>query len=457
MLPQNCSRIHFPLYNNNLFMNKKQNEWGENNYSYNTKNDIDICCFDYLINIEEYYSDNLIQNYFYYQFTKIVYDFDKNNIFDFSNYNIESLIKFIIILSKICCFYYIQDKIKYSKYICNLSVKIIQNHFNKSIININNSNNKISTKNNNIITNDLKINNIISNIYNNACCNYFKTLSFNKASKFLEYSNKNIEENDIYNKLIYYNNALIISTKNKRNYNNIDNYIKLLNKLILTKKKQFDNIYFNNINNGININENGQIKNELKKDVDNYSKFKLLSFIMYNYGFALEYILNQKTQAKKYYQSSYEYISKYLGHNSLEAQKFLFRIKFDKNNKNQNSNFCFLNNNIKGNNILNDEAKKRKNIPGKKIENLNNYDNNIELRLENIVKKIEHFEEILQNKEILNKIIMNENNIKKMKQKIINQQKTELILIIMKLKQKLITKIYMIIMIIIVLILKVMK
>lgn len=85
MLPQNCSRIHYPL-SLTLSSKKKQNEWGDNNFSF-SRNYIDICCFDYLINIEEYYSDNLLQNSFYYQFTKIIYDFDIKNIFDFAKYN----------------------------------------------------------------------------------------------------------------------------------------------------------------------------------------------------------------------------------------------------------------------------------------------------------------------------------------------------------------------------------
>ena len=413
MLLQNCSRIHYPL-DNNLFLNKKKYEWSENMYSYNQKKCFYICCFDYLINIEEYYSDNLMQNNFFYQFIKIVYDFDKRNIFDFSNYNKDSLIKFILILNKTGCFYYIQNKIKFSKYISNISVRILQNHFKKNLITINNTN-KTTKKNNNISSNELKINNIISTIYNNACCNYFKTLSLNKSSKFLEYSNKNNEEDDIYNKLIYYNNALIITTKNKMNNNNIDNYIKLLNKLLLTKKKQFDNIYLNN-NNSSNYNGSNIIKSNLEKNEENYKKFKLLSFIMYNYGFALENLLNQKKQAKIYYQSSYEYISKYLGKNSFEAQKFLFRIKSDKKNKKENNNFYSFYNCITENNIIIDEEKKRKNITpinlrGKNNENLNNYDEDIDLRLKNIMKKIEKFEAILENKEVLNNIILNEKNI----------------------------------------------
>ena len=177
----------------------------------------------------------------------------------------------------------------------------------------------------------------------------------------MEYSNKNIEENDINNKLIYYNNTLIITTRNKLYYNinNIDNDIKIINKLILLKRKYFDNIYFNNIhyNNGGNNHSNNILKNNLKKNEENYNSFKLLSFIMYNYGFAMEYLLNQKKQAKKYYKNSYDYICKYLGKNSFEAQKFLFKINYKKN---INNFFESMNYNINDEDEIIDDGKKKK-------------------------------------------------------------------------------------------------
>ena len=407
MLPQNCSRIHYPI-SINLFLQKKQ--MNISNYT------LSICCFDYLINLDEFFSDNLMQNYFYYQFIKIVYNLDKKNILDFQNYNKDSLLKFIIIANKICCYYYIREKIKYSKFLSNLIVSIIQNYFKK---NNNIINNKQYKKNNNFI-HDLKNNNLISTIYNNACCNYFKTSSFNKCSKFLEYSNKNIEENDINNKLIYYNNALIITTRNKLYYNinNIDNDIKIINKLILLKRKYFDNIYLNNIhyNNGGNNHSNNILKNNLKKNEENYNSFKLLSFIMYNYGFAMEYLLNQKKQAKKYYKNSYDYICKYLGKNSFEAQKFLFKINYKKN---INNFFESMNYNINDEDEIIDNNKKKRNFTPINIRGKNNkknkknnniYDEDIDLKLKSIMKKIENFEQILQNNEVLNNIIQNEKN-----------------------------------------------
>ena len=243
MLPQNCSRIHYPI-SIKTFKRKIYTEWDQKEISYNSKNDFGICCFDYLIYLEEFYSDSLLMNNFYYQFLKISYDFDKEGIFDFQNYNKETILQFIVILNKVCCFYYIQDKIKYSKFLSNFSIRIIQNHIKKYKNIINNK----SNKKNNFFLYELKNNNIISTIYNNAFCNYLKSFSYNKSLKFLEYSNKNIDENDINSKLIYYNNLLIISTKNSINYNNIEYNIKILNKLILNKKKFFDNIYFNNNN-----------------------------------------------------------------------------------------------------------------------------------------------------------------------------------------------------------------
>ena len=150
MLPQNCSNIHFPIPLD-FSSNENKNVRDEKSSSLD-------------INLEEYFSDILMQNYFYFQFTKIVYDFDKRNIFDFQNYNKDSLFKFILILNKVCCYYYAQNKIQYSKFISNLSVRIIQNYFKTNI-----SNNK---KNSNFV-NELKNNDIVSNIYNNACCNLF--------------------------------------------------------------------------------------------------------------------------------------------------------------------------------------------------------------------------------------------------------------------------------------------
>ena len=406
MLPQNCSRIHYPL-SLTLSSRKKQNEWGDNNFSF-SRNYIDICCFDYLINIEEYYSDNLLQNSFYYQFTKIIYDFDKKNIFDFAKYNKDSLVQFIKILNKACCFYYTQEKIKYSKYLSNLSVRILQNYLKNHIINNNINNIKSNKKINNSI-NDLKNNNIISNIYNNACCNYFKTFSYGKSSKFLEYSNKNVEENDINNKLIYYNNALILSAKNKTNdNNNIDSIIKTLSKLISTKKKYFDNIYNNN---GYG---NDVLKNGVQKNEENYNSFKLLCFIMYNHCYAIDKLLNQKNQAKKMYQSSFDYISKYLGKNCLEAEKFLFQINYDNNNNilnfgNKSQSIYYSNFNE---NRIDDDEVKRRNLTHVNIRKskklINNYDMDIDLRLRSILEKIEDFEEILTNKELIDNIILKE-------------------------------------------------
>ena len=417
MLPQNCSRIHYPI-SIKTFKKKIYSEWDQKEISYNSKNDFGICCFDYLIYLEEYYSDNLLMNDYYYQFLKISYHFDKEGIFDFQNYNKETILKFIVILNKVCCFYYIQDKIKYSKFLSNFSIRIIQNHIKKYKNIINNK----SIKKNSFFLFEFKNNNIISTIYNNACCNYLKTFSYNKSLKFLEYSNKNIDDNEINSKLIYFNNVLIISTKNSTNYNNIEYYIKILNKLILNKKKYFDNIYFNNNNYNNGGNNNGIIKNNLKKNEENYNCFKLLSFIMYNYCYALENLLNQKIQAKKSYQNSYEYISKYLGKNSFEAQKFLFRLKSNKN-KNQiqsrdNNYGPYYYNVTEDNEMIDIENRKRNLTPtilrGKNTSNNNNnnrnneYDKDIELRLESIIKKIENFEEILSKKDMFNNIILKE-------------------------------------------------
>ena len=406
MLPQQCSRIHYPITINVISKNQL-------NY---LNNSLNICCFDYLMSLDEYYSDNLMNNHFYFQFTKIVYSLDKKNLLDFQNYSKESLLKFIIISNKICCYYYIIEKVKYSKFLSNLIVRIIQKYFKKNNNNIIIINNKLNKKYNNYV-NDLKNNNIISTIYNNACCNYFKTLSYNKCLKFLEYSNKNIEENDLNNKLIFYNNSLIISTKNKINCNtnDIDNNIKIIKKLILLRQKNFDNIYLNNIhyNNGGTNNNGNLILNNLRKNEENYNSFKLLSFIMYNYGYSMEKILKQKKQAKKYYKNSYEYICKYLGKNSLEAQKFLFKI----NNKISNNNFIesMYFNKLNDEEEMFEDNKKRRNLTpinlrGKNNKNNNNYDEDIDMRLKSIIQKIENFEQILQNKEVLTDIILNDNN-----------------------------------------------
>lgn len=422
MLPQNCSRIHYPI-SIKTFKRKIYTEWDQKEISYNSKNDFGICCFDYLIYLEEFYSDSLLMNNFYYQFLKISYDFDKEGIFDFQNYNKETILQFIVILNKVCCFYYIQDKIKYSKFLSNFSIRIIQNHIKKYKNIINNK----SNKKNNFFLYELKNNNIISTIYNNAFCNYLKSFSYNKSLKFLEYSIKNIDENDINSKLIYYNNLLIISTKNSINYNNIEYYIKILNKLILNKKKFFDNIYFNNNNYNNGGNNNGIIKNNLKKNEESYNSFKLLSFIMYNYCYALENLLNQKIQAKKSYQNSYEYINKYLGKNSFEAQKFLFRLKSNKSKnqiQNRDNNYGpYYYNETEENEMINIENRRRNLTPtilrGKNTNNnINNnrnneYDKDIELRLESIIKKIENFEEILSKKDMINNIILKEKQINK--------------------------------------------
>ena len=386
MLPQNCSDIHYSLSQEILENNK--------NHSILFNN---ICCFDYLINIEEYYKDNLVEIGFYKKFIRLVYELDKKNVFDFNNYNKESLIKFIKIMNKASCYFFTHKKIKYSKFLCNLSVKVCQILFDSE--NNNSSSINYSEKNGQF-TNDLKNKNLISNIYNNACCNYLKTLSFNKCSKFLDYSYRNIEEKDIDNKLIYYNNLLVLSTKNIINHSNIENSRKLLEQLIQSKKEYFNNLYSGNsyYNNGVN---SEMINTSLKENEENYKSFKLLCFVLYNYIIFIEKILNQKEQAKNLCRINYEFVSKFLGKSSFEAQKFLIRLKDEIKNKNLNLRFdegsqIFEKNNI--NYKLNANNNK----------NIKHSDNDINLRLNNIIERIQEFEGILQNEKIIN--IINDKN-----------------------------------------------
>ena len=386
MLPQNCSDIHYSL-SQEILENNKDHSILFNN----------ICCFDYLINIEEYYKDNLMEIGFYKKFIRLVYELDKKNVFDFNNYNKESLIKFIKIMNKASCYFFTHKKIKYSKFLCNLSVKVCQILFDPE--NNNSSSINYSEKNGQF-TNDLKNKNLISNIYNNACCNYLKTLSFNKCSKFLDYSYRNIEEKDIDNKLIYYNNLLVLSTKNIINHSNIENSRKLLEQLIQSKKEYFNNLYSGNsyYNNGVN---SEMINTSLKENEENYKSFKLLCFVLYNYIIFIEKILNQKEQAKNLCRINYEFVSKFLGKSSFEAQKFLIRLKDEIKNKNLNLRFdegsqIFEKNNI--NYKLNANNNK----------NIKHSDNDINLRLNNIIERIQEFEGILQNEKIIN--IINDKN-----------------------------------------------
>ena len=390
MLPQSCSDVHYSL-SFEVLDNKIRNDSNKNKNKFLLNN---ICCFDYLINIEEYYRDNMNQICFYKKFIKLIYEFDKQNILDFPNYNKDSLVKFIIILNKVSCYYYIHKKIKYSKYICNLTVKICQILFQSN-------NNNIITYNqyekNGQILNELKNNNIISNIYNNACCNYLKTFSFNKCLKFLEYSCKNIEENDINNKLIYYNNSLIISTKIIFNHDKINETITIIEQLIQKRKNYFNSIYCEN-NNG---DDSNRINIKLRENEDNYKDFKLLCFIIYNYILFIENIFKRKEQAKNLYRINYEYVSKYLGKDSFEAQKFLIRLKDEIKNKNLNFKFD------DGNKIFDKEGDNIK-LRINHNRNQKHSDNDINKRLNNIIEKIEEFESILQNEKILN--IINEKN-----------------------------------------------
>ena len=386
MLPQNCSDIHYSL-SQEILENNKDHSFLFNN----------ICCFNYLINIEEYYKDNLMEIGFYKKFIRLVYELDKKNVFDFNNYNKESLIKFIKIMNKASCYFFTHKKIKYSKFLCNLSVKVCQILFDSE--NNNSSSINYSEKNGQF-TNDLKNKNLISNIYNNACCNYLKTLSFNKCSKFLDYSYRNIEEKDIDNKLIYYNNLLVLSTKNIINHSNIENSRKLLEQLIQSKKEYFNNLYSGNsyYNNGVN---SEMISTSLKENEENYNSFKLLCFVLYNYIIFIEKILNQKEQAKNLCRINYEFVSKFLGKSSFEAQKFLIRLKDEIKNKNLNLRFdegsqIFEKNNI--NYKLNANNNK----------NIKHSDNDINLRLNNIIERIQEFEGILQNEKIIN--IINDKN-----------------------------------------------
>ena len=386
MLPQNCSDIHYSL-SQEILENNKDHSILFNN----------ICCFDYLINIEEYYKDNLMEIGFYKKFIRLVYELDKKNVFDFNNYNKESLIKFIKIMNKASCYFFTHKKIKYSKFLCNLSVKVCQILFDSE--NNNSSSINYSEKNGQF-TNDLNNKNLISNIYNNACCNYLKTLSFNKCSKFLDYSYRNIEEKDIDNKLIYYNNLLVLSTKNIINHSNIENSRKLLEQLIQSKKEYFNNLYSGNsyYNNGVN---SEMINTSLKENEENYKSFKLLCFVLYNYIIFIEKILNQKEQAKNLCRINYEFVSKFLGKSSFEAQKFLIRLKDEIKNKNLNLRFDEGSQIVEKNNI-------NYKLNANNNKNIKHSDNDINLRLNNIIERIQEFEGILQNEKIIN--IINDKN-----------------------------------------------
>ena len=390
MIPQSCSDIHYSLIESN-----------KNNFIFNN-----VCCFDYLINIEEYYRDNMSEIYFYKKFIKLIYELDKQSFLDFQNYNKNSLVKFIFILNKASCYFYTHKKIKFSKFLCNLSVKISQIIFKSD--SENNTDNEY--ENNGHTSEEIKDKNLISNIYNNACCNYLQTFSYNKCLKFLEYSFKNIEENDINDKLIYYNNLLIVKAKNIINYDNINIEIKTLEKLIKSRKEFFNNLYGDNLycNNGEN---SEKIKIKLKSNEENYQSFKLLCFIIHNYILFVEKIFKQEDEAKNLYRKNYEYVCSFLGKDSFEAQKFLIRLNDEIKNKN-------LNFKLEEENKINVE---KENINLKlKISNNRNprhSERDLNKRLNNIIEKIEEFEGILQNEKIINMLKdKNTNN-----EKIINE------------------------------------
>ena len=377
MLPQSCNDIHYAL-SHDFFFNNKSIESSKNLSLFNN-----ICCFDYLINIEEYCRDMMNETYYYKKFIKSLYEIDKQKILDFQSYNKYSLIKFIMILNKISCYYYTQRKIKYSKYLCNLSVKIVDILFHADNDNIFQKN---QLRNNGKFSNDINDKILISNIYNNACCNYLKTFSYNKSMIFLEYSFKNIEEDDINNKMIYYNNLIIISIKNIANYSDINDSIKNLYELIQLRMEYFNKIYndISYVNNGDN---SETIKNKIKLNEENYKSFKLLCFIMYNYVVFTDKILENKEQSKNLCKVHYEYIKKFLGKSSFESQKFLIRLNSGiKNLKREEENKSFEN----------------KKIENKINKNHRHSGNDINLRLKNIYKKIEEFEVILQNEKLLN-------------------------------------------------------
>ena len=383
MLPQSCKDIHSPL-SHELMLNNKNIESSKNLSLFNN-----VCCLDYLINIEEYYSDNMLEIIFYKKFIKLIYELDKNNRLDFPNYNKESLIKFIILLNKTSCYYYTHLKIKYSKYLCNLCIKTCQIIFQSENDNANPIN---QYQNNGQFPKEINIKNLISDIYNNACCNYLKTFSFNKCLKFMEYSYKNIDDNDINNKMIYYNNSIIVSTKNIINYDNINNSIKTLEQLIHTRKNYFNNIYCDKsyCNNGDN---SEIIKAKLETNKENYKSFKLLCFIMYNYVLFVENIFKEKEKAKNLFKINYEYVCTFLGRTSFEAQKFLIRL----NDKIKNKRLNYK--------IYEDNKK----IKSKSNNNYRHSEHDINLRINNILERIEEFEGILHNEKILN--IIKEKNL----------------------------------------------
>ena len=392
MIPQNCSDIHYSLIESN-----------KNNFVVNN-----VCCFEYLINIEEYYRDNMSEIYFYKKFIKLIYELDKQNLLDFPNYNKNSLIKFIFILNKASCYFYIHKKIKYSKFLCNLSVKISQIIFQTDAKN----NSETKYENNGHTSEKINDKYLVSNIYNNACCNYLQTFSYNKCKKFLEYSFKNIEENDINDKLIYYNNLLIVKAKNIINYDNIDSEIKTLEQLIKSRKDFFNNLYSDNLfcNNGEN---SEKINIKLKLNEENYKSFKLLCFIINNYILFVEKVLKQKEEAKNLYRINYEYVCNFLGKDSFEAQKFLIKLKDEIKNKNLNFKLDEGNKSYVEKDDINPKLKSSNN------KNPKHSEHDLNKRINNIIEKIEEFEGILQNEKIIamlkeknvsNEKIINDNN-----------------------------------------------
>jgi hypothetical protein len=209
--------------------------------------------------MSSYYDEALLSSQYSKLFFENIYFLYQKNLLNFSSYSLNTTKELMFIIIKQICHFYFINKLKFSKILVNVSFELFQKSLFKN--------------HNELIC-------IINAVYNNIGCIYEKEENLLKSLQFFKYSGNYLESND--DKLIYYNNMIKICYK-INNKSEIKNYMKLFYELLI---KEMEIIKNENI---FNINESIEKKN----------KIKLLSFLFYNYCFALENILEKKKKVLK--------------------------------------------------------------------------------------------------------------------------------------------------------------
>lgn len=324
---QDCNKVHIPSFT-------------------------ETCCLTHIIEMEDYANDHFLLSKYTKFFIKEILTAYKGNKLTFSTYNKSTISKLMKILIKQLTHFFITNKFKFAKLMVNIALDIHQRSLFKS--------------HPDIVANT-------SAVYNNVACIYERTGAYDKALKYFNHYKK--FANTITDQLIYYNNALKVIIKLNK-VNEIDDCIDKFKALLFTEMEEVKSEKM------LMIGRDNEMNNE-----DVIQKCKLLAFMVYNYGFALEMLLRLK-EAKASYKKGYEFSISMLGESSLYTNKFVHKIDSKRPIA------------ISRSKTLNEKSNIRSKTPNRRTSNIQREDNSneeISKKVERIIEKLDQFQNKIAN------------------------------------------------------------